>query len=434
MTAPRPDGETAEPVRQDLVEFEQMLGGDTIRAVPQGTVEFGRPLAYEIGLECFPPGFRALSDAGDWRYVRVVLPVTIGLLPGRRELTGMTVRLRRAAPEALALDLEPPRRVGADGLPAVLGSRPFGVTPPPPPDGAALDPGVAVEVSGHGGDSLGWTLRDATGGTLPAGTYVLGAVLRLPPSATVLSGELSASTSMRRPYLDAFRLSRPRTRHPEPFAVPIAVRERDRPAVEAREPAPDETPEGTGSRRLCVAADTESYSSRDVRGQLDVQRRFVEVLETATRNAGLDRNLWTTQPQGDGELALLPLGLDEPRAVADLLRELAVALRHLNRGLVPQARLRLRVAVHTGMVYPGRNGFAGSAVVQVCRLRDSDDLRRTLREAASADLGAALSEPIYEELRQFPSGLALDRFVRVSLDIPEKGFRAVTWLGPVEAD
>lgn len=245
-----------------------------------------------------------------------------------------------------------------------------------------------MEVSGHGGDSLGWTLRNATGGTLPAGTYVLGAVLRLPPSATVLSGELSASTSMRRPYLDAFRLSRPRTRHPEPFAVPIAVRERGRPAIEAREPAADETPEGTGSRRLCVAADAESYSSRDVRGQLDVQRRLVEVLEAATRYAGLDRNLWTTQPQGDGELALLPLGLDEPRAVADLLRELAVALRRLNRGLVPQARLRLRVAVHTGMVYPGRNGFAGSAVVQVCRLRDSDDLRRTLREAASADLGS----------------------------------------------
>lgn len=91
MTAPGPGGEAAVPVRQDLVEFEQMLGGDTIRAVPQGTVEFGRPLAYEIGLECFPPGFRALSDAGDWRYVRVVLPVTIGLLPGRRELTAMTV-------------------------------------------------------------------------------------------------------------------------------------------------------------------------------------------------------------------------------------------------------------------------------------------------------------------------------------------------------
>ncbi|MEV4626780.1 hypothetical protein AB0J90_10895 [Micromonospora sp. NPDC049523] len=426
-----PSAVTDPLARLDLCDFEQMLGGDTVRPIRQGAITFGRPLAYEIGLDVFPPAFRDLRDARRWRYVRLVLPFALEARAQRQEFVDVTIRLRRAGPEAFGLDLEPPLPIGPGGLPAVLGAVPIPLNLPAAPGEPVLAGSIAVEVNGYGSDSVGWSLRDADGGPLADGSYVVAAVLRMPPTATTVSGELSALASLRWPYLGSMQLSRPRTRYPEQFSTPIILLEADGTPTSAAT-VPNRTGPsaiGTGTTRLCLAADAEAYSSRDVHGQLALQRRFVEVLDTAAQYAGLDRGLWQWQEQGDGQLVLLPLGLDEPRAVADLLRELAVALRHLNRDLRDDARLRLRLAIHTGLVYPAHNGYAGDAVIHVSRLLDSAPLRTALREAAGADLAVAVSAVVYDEIvRHEPRDLRANRFRPVTVEIPSKKFRADAWI------
>jgi class 3 adenylate cyclase len=133
--------------------------------------------------------------------------------------------------------------------------------------------------------------------------------------------------------------------------------------------------------RLVVAVDVERYSNRDTVQQYGVQEDLNRVLGEAATRAGFDRSCWDTQVSGDGEMAVLPERTDLPRMVADFTRELDTALRALNHVRIPEARLRLRVAMHYGPVAPARLGFAGTAAVLVGRLLDSPLLRQALFSA-----------------------------------------------------
>jgi hypothetical protein len=82
-----------------------------------------------------------------------------------------------------------------------------------------------------------------------------------------------------------------------------------------------------GIRRLCIAVDLEGYSRRDNLSQLSAQSELVQVLEQACTKAQLERTYWEKQPQGDGELALLPSGVDETRVIPDFVHELGIPER-----------------------------------------------------------------------------------------------------------
>ncbi|MDH2424189.1 hypothetical protein [Sphaerisporangium sp. TRM90804] len=168
-------------------------------------------------------------------------------------------------------------------------------------------------------------------------------------------------------------------------------------------------------RRLCVALDVERYSRRSDPEQREIQRRLVEVIGAAGREAGLDRlylaeraayveagseAVMFHQEQGDGSLLLLPSGVSESRIIAGFTSELRIALRQHNRHLGGDApvRLRLRLAYHQGPTRVGDNGFAGRAVNTVCRLRDSDELRRALTRHPEADLAVIVSGALFEDV------------------------------------
>jgi hypothetical protein len=162
-----------------------------------------------------------------------------------------------------------------------------------------------------------------------------------------------------------------------------------------------------GVRRLIVAVDLVGSSRHDHLRQLNAQRRLVEIMQEACAEAGVDRDDCLRQPQGDGELLLLPPGLDEGRVVPGLVRELVVAVREENRDLGEEARLRLRVAVHQGIVHEGANGFVSRAVVRTCRLVDSPPLRLAMTNLPACELALAVSD---------------------QLEMPEKGFSADAWV------
>lgn len=180
------------------------------------------------------------------------------------------------------------------------------------------------------------------------------------------------------------------------------------------------------SRRLLVACDASGYSARDDIRQDDLQRHLVTVLDAAAHDAQLDRVRWRRQAAGDGELAVLPHDEDEARVVEDFVHKLASRVRRHNITLKSEFRLRLRLAIHFGMVSPAANGFSGQGPVIVTRLLDSSVVRQALA-LSRADLAVVLSQHVYNDtvLQRHTSFEARD-FRRVA--VQAKNYTDFAWL------
>ena len=148
------------------------------------------------------------------------------------------------------------------------------------------------------------------------------------------------------------------------------------------------------------------------------------MLHEAATAVGLDRISWRTQQAGDGELAILPTDAREPRVIGRLVPELDRLLRRYNADRLPEARVRLRVALHQGMVHlDGANGFPGSAAVEVCRLCDADQLKHALAAFPNAGVALIVSDGIYRDVVvEYPEELRPERFRRVEVRHPGKDF------------
>jgi hypothetical protein len=184
-------------------------------------------------------------------------------------------------------------------------------------------------------------------------------------------------------------------------------------------------PIGHGVRRMCVACDLEHYSRRPDNGQIEAQRGMARLLSEAGERGALERAQWFTQPQGDGELALLPPGVDEARVITGLWRELREGLHRYNRHASAAARLRMRIAVHEGQTYIADNGFAGDAINTVCRLRDCVEVKHAL-SATDGDLVLIVSDRIfYDVICGYDAhDLRASAFTEVNVTMSDKDFHA----------
>lgn len=191
--------------------------------------------------------------------------------------------------------------------------------------------------------------------------------------------------------------------------------------------------EGQFRRYLIFAVDVQAYGRGDDLRQDDRQRALVHSLDVAAEAAGLDPSCWMVQGTGDGVLALVPDGEDEPRVVDPLVRELDVVLRRYNRDRVPEARLRLRMAIHHGMARRAASGYAGVAVVMACRLLDCGALRSALGGPnESYHLAVAVSRQIFQDtIAQGHTSLSAEDFERVHVRMKE--FSDYAWIRVVGA-
>ncbi|GAA2383276.1 hypothetical protein Cme02nite_70740 [Catellatospora methionotrophica] len=182
-------------------------------------------------------------------------------------------------------------------------------------------------------------------------------------------------------------------------------------------------------RRLLIAVDMENYSGRDNVLQYRAQQGFQQVLQAATAQLDIDRVKWMTQQGGDGELAILPADVDELKVVTRLTPIIDRLLRDHNRGLDPEARVRLRIAVHEGLVHlDGANGYPGEAVVTVCRLVDAAPLKAALRAFPKAHVALIVSDRIYQDVIRHYHDIRPDRFLQVTAEVPGKRFSADAWV------
>ncbi|MFG2169463.1 hypothetical protein [Micromonospora chersina] len=180
-------------------------------------------------------------------------------------------------------------------------------------------------------------------------------------------------------------------------------------------------------RRLIMFVDMERYSRHDDMGQVHAQENFRLLMSRAAEHCGLDRSGWEIQETGDGELAIFPPGTSEPRVVADLVPALDRILRDHNRQAASNARVRMRVALHQGLVTQTANGYAGTAVVTAARLVEADAVKDALNQFPDAGVAMIVSAGIYRDVVcQSYSGIREDRYRRV--DVLVKSFEAEAWV------
>ncbi|MGA5358393.1 hypothetical protein [Streptomyces purpurascens] len=188
-----------------------------------------------------------------------------------------------------------------------------------------------------------------------------------------------------------------------------------------KEISPPWPPDGLPHRRLCLAADVEQYSRLDTRTQSAVQADLVRMLDEAAALTGLDRAAWTRQPQGDLEFAVLPEATPEDAVLGPFIHHLAVRLGDRNARPATQ-RVRLRLAVDTGVVADAALGHAGPAPVAVARYVNAPQLRAVLAILTAADLAVIVSDRLYQDVvRSGRPDLDPAQYVRAHVRVKEFG-------------
>lgn len=153
-------------------------------------------------------------------------------------------------------------------------------------------------------------------------------------------------------------------------------------------------------RHGLIMSDAKDYSSRNEVDQHELQQTIVDVYEEAAHLAMLDRAGWTVQPGGDGELAVLPRNQLMTRVIDEFPKALREVLAVHNSSARPAMRLRMRLALHEGLVRSAAGGYAGTGVVTVSRMVDSPIARQALAECPEADLVVLVSQTLYNEYVQ----------------------------------
>lgn len=151
-------------------------------------------------------------------------------------------------------------------------------------------------------------------------------------------------------------------------------------------------------RSLLVCCDLRKYGAADDQLQRILQELLVQSLDRAGAAAGVDRSTWIRQPKGDEEFAVLPPDTPERPVVDDYVRALNAELQSVNRYRIPDAKVRMRLAIHHGAIVDGANGFPGSDAVLVSRLLNSEAAHLALEAFPNADLVVMLSEHLYQTL------------------------------------
>jgi hypothetical protein len=110
------------------------------------------------------------------------------------------------------------------------------------------------------------------------------------------------------------------------------------------------------------------------------------------------------EDRGDGVLVAVPPQVDTAVLLTSLVERLRAEVRRHNTVSAATSQMRLRLAVHTGVVRSDGKGLVGTAVNHAFRLLDADELRQALRESG-ADLALIASQRVYDDVIRQGLGL-----------------------------
>ncbi|ADP80317.1 hypothetical protein [Pseudofrankia inefficax] len=132
---------------------------------------------------------------------------------------------------------------------------------------------------------------------------------------------------------------------------------------------------------------------------------------------------------GDGGFWLFSADVPRSRLVARLPRELSIGLNGRNRVARPEYHLRVRMAIHHGVVWHHGTTVISHAINQTRRIVDGKVGRQLLNAAPDADLVLLLSDDMFAGTvaDELSGGLMPADFTPVRLGPGEKGAGTLAW-------
>ncbi|MGW6934632.1 hypothetical protein ACWGE0_31540 [Lentzea sp. NPDC054927] len=167
--------------------------------------------------------------------------------------------------------------------------------------------------------------------------------------------------------------------------------------------------------RTILVVDIEGFGRafRTREDQLIIRRGLYSVLQEALERSGVPWVRCHVEDRGDGVLVLIPPDVPKSRLSAVFPIKLAAGLVSHNSANRPEARIRLRVALHAGEVVHDDEGVVGAAVVLAFRLLDTSALRNELA-ASSCLVALMVSDWFFEEVVRHDGRSRPVSYLRVS--------------------
>jgi hypothetical protein len=164
------------------------------------------------------------------------------------------------------------------------------------------------------------------------------------------------------------------------------------------------------SRHCSLAAvDIAGFSrpDRDDEIQRHLRRSLYQILKETFGQCGIwwdNNDDLLHEDRGDGVLIVIDARIPTGYLIDPLVDRLRSRLRRYNRVSSAAAAIQLRMALHAGQVSRDANGFAGEAVIQLCRILNAAALRRALADS-EADLALIVSDYVYNAVIRHGPGL-----------------------------
>nr|WP_042186006.1 tetratricopeptide repeat protein [Kibdelosporangium sp. MJ126-NF4]CEL17024.1 transcriptional regulator, SARP family [Kibdelosporangium sp. MJ126-NF4]CTQ91746.1 transcriptional regulator, SARP family [Kibdelosporangium sp. MJ126-NF4] len=163
--------------------------------------------------------------------------------------------------------------------------------------------------------------------------------------------------------------------------------------------------------------------------QLEVRRGLYGAVESACTAAGIPWDDCHREDRGDGIMIVVPAHVPKSLFAEALPGHLTAALRTHNQVHPPQARIRLRMALHAGEVHHDDHGVVGRAVNLAFRLLDCGTFR-AMHTRSDVPLAIIASAWFFDEvIWHGPAAAEYQRF-RVSA----KEVDTVAWINLPGAD
>ncbi|MEU4619995.1 hypothetical protein AB0G04_08435 [Actinoplanes sp. NPDC023801] len=169
-----------------------------------------------------------------------------------------------------------------------------------------------------------------------------------------------------------------------------------------------------------VATDVEKSGDRGDNLLLQMRTDLWRILTGTLTRQGIDVTTLTTLDDGDGYRFLLPASIPPHSLIEPFLGRLGIELRRHREAASAANRLRLRVAVHSGLLYRESGGsYTGTPLKDCARLLDAPAGRELLAGYPDADMVVLLSDAFHGDV--IAGGTSLDPawFRRIPITVKE---------------
>lgn len=150
--------------------------------------------------------------------------------------------------------------------------------------------------------------------------------------------------------------------------------------------------------RSILTMDIEGYSNRANPAQASLRAALYDLAAGCAADAGLDWSEFGIEDAGDSILLFIPATVPPVKLAGPFIRALDDRLAERSRQTSPEYSMRLRVALHHGLVDRDAHGWSGEAINLTARLLDAQPLRDVLKVASRARLAFIVSDDLYRDV------------------------------------